>query len=481
MDKFLTGSRGSSLQARIRWAHSVLVSLMLVPALIAICLMVVFSSQYHSVIAQMKHVASLMPLIRDELMIEMSDIVVGRTRFEDGRQYDMLDSADAQLGQLIRSDAASRFQLEVARRTLGTMHSLIDGLGEQMGADGGVDQNMASLEEIRNVSTLLLETLQDSINADIDSSAAASDRMQQLIWITLLVEILLLIVALSFAMQAQKSLSRSIREPIEQLMAFAGRIASGELSEREPEPEVEELKELTSSMNAMAEQLQRLIRENTEEQQNLKKSELRALQAQITPHFLYNTLDAIIWLAESKRYSEVIQITRALSNFFRSSLNNGKDWITLEQEREHLEGYLTILRVRYRDILKYEIELDESLLQSQILKLLIQPLVENALYHGIKNRRGGGLLRVRIWREDDFMHVAVSDNGAAMSAERLEQVRASLRDSEPLTAESGYGLISVDRRIKLYYNQPDGLKIESGAEQGTIVGFVVPVKEMGDI
>ena len=123
---------------------------------------------------------------------------------------------------------------------------------------------------------------------------------------------------------------------------------------------------------------------------------MRTLQAQITPHFLYNTLDAIVWLAEAKRTGEVIAITRALSDFFRISLSNGQDWITIAQEVEHLKGYLTIQKVRYRDILDYDIDVDTALYGSTILKLIIQPLVENAIYHGIKNRRGGGKLTITV-------------------------------------------------------------------------------------
>jgi two-component system sensor histidine kinase YesM len=228
----------------------------------------------------------------------------------------------------------------------------------------------------------------------------------------------------------------------------------------------------------MAFKLERLMEEYRKEQENLKKSELRALQAQITPHFLYNTLDAIVWLAEAGHTQRVIEITNAMSDFFRISLNNGKDWVSIGEEWEHLQGYLTIQKIRYRDILRYELEIDGELRQYQMLKLLIQPLVENAIYHGIKNRRSGGTVRVTAKQLDNRLCVSVADNGVGMNDERLAALRSTLAASEWTEAGEGYGLFSVDKRIKLYYSQEIGLTIESEPDGGTRVGFSVPLREV---
>ena len=472
---------GGSLHKRMRTAMNALLVLMLIPALIAIGLMLVFSTQYHSVIVHMEAVSSLMPLVGNELGIEISNIVVGRVPFDEGRQYTMMDEANRRLLALIASNPASRIELGVAKSTLNTLSQKIDTLGEQMRSGASVDDNMYMKNEITNVASLCVEMLQESINAEINASARASNRMQTAIRLTLLTEIALLLVTFTFAVMARRSLSMSIQEPIDRLKRFASRIAAGALHERARQPDVIELMELTDSLNTMAEKLEQLIEQNNQEQQNLKKSELRALQAQITPHFLYNTLDAIISLAESQRYSEVVEITSALSSFYRTSLNNGKDWISIAQEQRHLEGYLTILRVRYRDILKYQIHIDEDLAQTAILKLLVQPLVENALYHGIKNRRGGGLLSIRIERDGQQVRVSVRDNGAGMDEERLAAARGALLRSEPLESESGYGLFSVDKRIKLYYNQSEGLMIDSTKAEGTTVWFHVPARGMDHV
>ena len=181
-----------------------------------------------------------------------------------------------------------------------------------------------------------------------------------------------------------------------------------------------------------------------------------------------------MWLAEAGQSREVIHITRALSDFFRISLSQGKDWIPLSEEIKHLTGYLTIQKIRYRDILDYQIDIPEELGSCQVLKLLMQPLVENAIYHGVKHRRGRGLVRVTGRMEDSWLILEVADNGAGMTPERLAQVREGLSGSGAESA--GYGLFNVNKRIQLYYNQPQGVWIESRPGEGTSVTLKLPVR-----
>ena len=210
------------------------------------------------------------------------------------------------------------------------------------------------------------------------------------------------------------------------------------------------------------------------------------MQAQINPHFLYNTLDAIIWQAEAGHSDEVISLTRAMSDFFRISLSSGEDWIPVHQELKHLAGYLSIQQTRYRDILTSEIDVDESLYDAYVLKLLLQPLVENALYHGIKFKRGGGRIVVKGRKDGEYMVFSVSDTGKGMSPEHLEELVRCLRENKPMTGagqvsgSSGFGMGNVDQRIRLYYNQPRGLEIESG-EGGTTVSLRVPIKRKEEL
>lgn len=466
---------GGSLQGRITLSIFVVLLMMLIPAIASIGMMTSYARQYHDVITRMDRISTLSPVISDDLLGEMWSIVAGRETFEKGNQFHTLDSVCREMDQLIAADSSSRLEMTMARKTMNTLRKYIANLGAQMQAGSTVDQDEQTLEEIRNVGSLVVDMLGDAITAEIGAAMNASNQLQRVVRGTLFFELCLLLVALVFASIAQRSLGRAISRPIVELKRFAGMIAAGHLDVRAPPPGVSELSELTSSLNTMAGKLSELIEENIREQENLKKSEMRALQAQIAPHFLYNTLDAIIWLAEARKTSEVITVTRSLSNFFRISLSGGQDWITIRQEVENLQGYLTIQKVRYRDILDYDIRVDESLYDLYILKLVIQPLVENAIYHGIKNRRGGGKLLVSVERQGAFLSVKVTDDGAGMPPERLEMVRNTFEASGMPDTESGYGLYSVDKRLKLYYNQPEGLKVTSAQGEGTTIEFCVPI------
>ena len=225
-----------------------------------------------------------------------------------------------------------------------------------------------------------------------------------------------------------------------------------------------------------------MMKKRIKDERNLRKAELRTLQTQINPHFLYNTLDAIIWKAEAGEKDEVISLTSALSDFFRISLSSGADWIPISQEKKHIEGYLRIQQTRYRDILRYEIDIPEEIGHYYILKLLLQPLVENAIYHGIKIKRGGGLIRVTARLVDDMFEFAVSDTGTGMTEEQLKELNERMKKGQPTVSEGsgGFGMVNVNLRIRLYYNQPEGLKIESSNE-GTTVSFRVPCKSKEEI
>ncbi len=473
---------GNSLAERLRFSFVVVLCLMLIPALVSIYTMRTYADTYHQAIMQVERAASLKPRVNTDIPDEMWSIVAGRTTFAQGRQYLMLDEVNQTMEELMQTAPGGRStELAVARRTMDTLKRYIDRMGKQIAAGALVADNQALLEEVRSVASLVGDMLEKYITVEISQTTDTSRLLQGQLTLVVWLMVLLLLMTLVFALLAQKSLSRTIRTPIAELERFAGSIAEGDLLARVDKPEVTELRGLGESLNVMAMKLQMLIDENRREQENLKRSELRTLQAQIAPHFLYNTLDAIVWLAEAQRTNEVIHITRAMSDFFRISLSQGRDFIPLSEEIKHLQGYLTIQKVRYRDILDYEIDIPPELSNMQILKLLLQPLVENAIYHGIKHRRGRGFVRVSGQEQDGRLHLSVTDNGAGMSAERLQQVRQTLRSDAPSEGGHGsYGLFNVNKRIQLYYNQPDGVTIESG-ESGTTVSFSVPFGRMDDV
>lgn len=283
-----------------------------------------------------------------------------------------------------------------------------------------------------------------------------------------------------FAITLYFFITSRLTRPVQVLKNKMRQAASGYLDVKVKPTGHDEIADLGKSFNIMLEQIKMLMEQHSREQEQIQKAELRTLQAQINPHFLYNTLDSIVWMAEAGKNGQVIQLVQALSRFFRSNLNKGRDWITLQDELEHVRSYLIIQHIRYRDILEYEIDVDEELFDCQILKMTLQPIVENALYHGIKNKRGKGRIRIvgRMEGEQDI-RLTVEDDGIGMNEERLAQLREQLGSQmlpEATGAEvsGGFGLHNVQQRIRLYYGDAYQVEIESRDQAGTSVSIRIP-------
>ena len=477
----------NSISGRINRSTRFLTLVLVIPALISLILMLFYAAWYQSSISRMETVVSLKPMVSDRIPEEVWDTVAGRANFDESTVYEHISQVNETLDQLIESDLQSdRLELIIARRTMETLTQYVEKIEKDLMERKPIVESEYTLEEVRDVAALVVSMLDDYITNEISLAARTNDYMTGLVALSVVIEAVLLITALIFTARTQKRMERFVHEPIGQLEHVAGFIAAGNLQARVPPTNVTELESLTDGINIMADRLESLIDQNRQEQENLRKAELRTLQAQINPHFLYNTLDAIIWQAEAGHSDEVISLTRAMSDFFRISLSSGEDWIPVRQELKHLAGYLSIQQTRYRDILTSEIDVDESLYDTYVLKLLIQPLVENALYHGIKYKRGGGHIRVSGRKDGEYMVFSVTDTGKGMSPERLEKVISCLRENKPIldsghfSGSSGFGLGNVDQRIRLYYNQSRGLEIESG-EGGTTVRMRVPIKRKEDL
>lgn len=210
-----------------------------------------------------------------------------------------------------------------------------------------------------------------------------------------------------------------------------------------------------------------------EEQKQLRKAEFELLQAQINPHFLYNTLDAIVWSAEAGNQKQVVSMVGSLSEFFRASLNKGKEIVTIREELQHVTSYLEIQQVRYQDILTYEINVAKDIYDYCIPKITIQPIVENALYHGIKNRRGGGKITITGVENKDELTIQVHDDGAGMDEERLKEVREGIIKNNP-DKTAIYGLYNVNERIRLNFGDEYGITVDSKLGKGTDVVIHLP-------
>ncbi len=240
----------------------------------------------------------------------------------------------------------------------------------------------------------------------------------------------------------------------------------------------DEIADLSKNFNRMILKMKTLLTKSMNEQQQLKIAELRTMQAQINPHFLYNSLETIIWMAEAKKSQHIIEITKALSHFFRISLSKGKDFILLEDEIDHIRNYLIIQKMRYQDILDVSFHLNEDILKYEIIKLTLQPIVENAIYHGIKNKRGKGFVRIKgDFTPEGYISIDVIDNGIGIKEEKLNEIRVQLSQGIPFEKDQGgFGMINVHQRILLHFGEPFGLTINSWYGSGTRVSLIIPAR-----
>ena len=467
----------ASIIDTIKTSHIVIIVLLLVPLLLSITITLLNTISYDRLITNVEKTNRLNQIVKTEITNELWDIVAGNKPFSQGTQYQIIGNIRDQIMDIMATteETENKRLLEVADRSMDTLTRYVDRMGIQMQQRRPVIENEQILDEIRGVSALVSDILSDFIVLEIESTAIRSQRIKTRALVTGITETAIIVFALLFSVFVQSSVSKSVDKSISSLAALSTSIAEGDLEARVEAPNVKELETLAFDLNTMAGKITTLIDENIREQKNLQKSEMKALQAQITPHFLYNTLDSIIWLAEGNNNEQVISITRAFSDFFRISLNRGNEWTLVRDEFKHVESYLTIQKIRYRDILDYSIEYEDAMEQKTILKLLLQPLVENALYHGIKNKRGKGLITVRGWMESgdtDWIFFSVEDNGIGMTSEQLAAIRG--QPGEPQAAKS-YGLYNVGKRLELYYNMSGLLDIQSVYKEGTKVTLRIPV------
>lgn len=476
--------RKKSLRRRLLLTYVLLLFITLIPSIYSVVVFQFHTKQYSQIIKNVSSANKISSIAKNDIPSELWNIICGKKEIDDGSQNIMLDeiSSGLSLMLLTNKNDESLGKLEVANRAYTTLRRNVDILIQQMRGGSLVTQNEATLDEIRTITSLFSDIMLDFIETEIEFANQTNQSLRNTSITLTVIQILITVLAVLISLSSFVSVSAAIQKPISDMEKLSTKVANGNLTARTEIPNVRELDTLAENLNTMTAQIDLLIKKNMEEQKNFQKAEMKALQAQITPHFLYNTFDTIVWLAEEEKTDEVVKITKAFSDFLRISLSRGHEWITIAQELDHIRNYLTIQKIRYADILSYKIEADESLCSSKIIKLVLQPLVENAIYHGIKNKRGRGKLSVKVNYTDESksrIEFSVEDNGAGFTEERLAEVRAELekgeQDSEKLS--SVYGLYNVNKKLRLYYgDETQGLQIESQAGKGSRISFIIPCR-----
>lgn len=442
-----------------------------------------YGNAYDRVVRNMTMANSYNLSFKEEMDENLYKIVVSGTTFDEipgsdslEDPYELLDELQGDFRELesITTDATSRRWLQNLLRNIDTLRERMDDIRLNLQESGHYDENIEMLD---NNIYILTELIQDDIQYYIYYQTQSMEMMRaslnQQVFTFIVCMILLLAALTAFVAIIETRISRSISGPILGLSQVTHEIAQGDFSVRADEKGDRELGALAASVNNMAEHLSVMVMQIREDERKMRKAELRLLQEQINPHFLYNTLDAIVWMIEDGKSEQAENMVVSLSTFFRTVLSRGREFISIREEVQHIRSYLEIQKARYQDILSYEIQVAPELYPYETLKMTLQPLVENALYHGVKNKRSGGLIRISGERDGKLIRFKVEDDGIGMNAEALTHLQEEIRRPCKET-DTGFGMANVNERIRMNFGADYGLMIESEEGKGTRVWVTIP-------
>lgn len=440
------------------------------------------SVQYDEIVEKITKANEYNINFKEDLDYAMYIIVVNAERageiIDTDKPLQMIDEALEVFGTLSKEadTEAARTRLSGIIKSLDTLRDRVSEIEESALISGSYEINMERLDlDIRVLTELIQNEIQYYIYEQTKNMELLREGIRSNVERAISVTSIFLIVILIGAFTISHKIMEGITKPIRHLCRAAERVGRGDFKARAHEENINEIDVLNESFNRMIEEIGKLVEDIRVEELNLRAAELRLLQEQINPHFLYNTLDNIIWLAESNETGQVVSMVSALSDFFRTTLSKGRDYISVKDEEAHINSYLQIQQFRYRDILAYTIDIDKELYDYEILKLTLQPLVENALYHGIKGKRGLGHISVTGHIREGLLEFQVRDDGIGMDAKRLAQVRRIIKgEMEDTKEKGGFGLFNVHERIRLNYGSEYGLRIESIYKEGTCIWVTVP-------
>jgi two-component system sensor histidine kinase YesM len=459
------------MQSRL-WNMILIVALpLMVVIIVLVSLGIGYALQYNSILNNVTTASDFNQNFKDDVDLKMYYYVI------DSQYSEGLPTEEVQYAKTIAQKLIDTTNNKLSLRAISSVLSLCHNLEEKMQQIAETEHYDSRVDQLEKNIYILTDMIQRFMYTYLYYEAAhLNDLQSSMIWnMIFLIGIILVLslVLLFFLLKSSKKLSNKIVDPIDRICERLEAIGKGSLLVCEPiEADVEEVQLLSYGIENMVERLKWQIDKNTEQEKQRRRTELALLQAQINPHFLYNTLDTIIWLNESGEISEAVKMVASLSNYFRFSLSRGKSVITLEEEEQHIRSYLEIQQMRYRDLMDYEIDIPVRLKNYILPKLTLQPLVENALYHGIKNTRRKGFIQLTGKEHNGCVILEVKDDGYGMSQERLEQLKASLTDG----TNEGFGLRTVHQRIQILFGAEYGLALQSEPGKGTRISVTIPMK-----
>ncbi|MGI6545933.1 MAG: sensor histidine kinase [Fastidiosipilaceae bacterium] len=470
-----------TIRAKIGWTFGLFMSVMLLLNVFQIVSLLDMSRRYNEIVERIAAANETLDIVRSEVPLGASFLSSERVPIEDSTLHQATTQFQNRMERLLeKTDTApSRRELRMILRTTNTLARYTDQLYQQV-TDGALyDERKMTVESIETVSDLLVDMTYSYISSEIANFTVVNRSIQNNVLRLLLINLVAAALIMVWVYFAMRDINRSIAYPINELVLTSRRVAAGDLDCGVSEDQESELQVLNQNFNIMIRRLKELMRQTRRDADNLSRIELQLLQEQINPHFLFNTLETIIWSIEAEDTEDSLKLVQELSNFFRMTLSGGRSIIQLRDEISHVSSYLAILQRRYHDILQYVIDVPEELMVHQIPKLTLQPIVENAVYHGIKQKRTPGRVIIRGRYSDDLEHIllTVIDDGVGMPEEELKTLRDQIKDPdfEP-SSLTGVGLPNIYRRIKLYYGDTGSLSVTSVVDVGTIVQIKILAK-----
>ena len=410
---------------------------------------------------------------KDEVDMDIYYVTIGR-KGRDGLPIEQVDKAIDTVEKLKNTSTKKE-----SLRSLKYMTNYLTNLKKRMNQLLEIKDYEERQEFVANnteiLATLFEKEMQNYIYQEATQLVQLESQLAGNVRLTLLTMCAVILLSVIILLRRSFRLTYSITKPVSEILQNIKKVGKGEYKNISAVPaDCVEIQELDAGTRKMAGRIKGLLENVRKEQEAQHLTELQLIQAQVNPHFLYNTLDTIVWLVEGGMDQDAVDMITSLSVFFRTSLSKGKDIIPLSEEERHTLSYLEIQQSRYRDILEFEINIPAELDNIMVPKLTLQPLAENALYHGIKNKRGKGKILIEGFDLGEDMMLRVTDNGQGMTPERLHEVQEAIRTGE----RAGFGLAAVSERIALYYGPGYGLKISSTEGEGTVMEVYMAKKIM---
>lgn len=467
-----------TLEEKIRYSYLLLYVPVVILILFALISMWKVNKKYDEMIDSTSVASEFSLEFKNDLDYKTYLVIVGNKTFEESGIEEILTDAERVVERLekITVSQDNYQRLDSVKKYLGNLRTYLTRIEENSKKEDLYEENLEIWEnDVQIVTTLIEDTIFEYIYYDIKDVQSERITFQKQFEIIIIIAIVAFVIISMIMVFFSYYIPLSISRPIKRITDVTNQVAAGNLNVRSDVTDGVEANMLSKSLNSMIEKINELLSQVTTEQIRLRKAEFELLQSQINPHFLYNTLDAIVWLAEDGQNEKVVSTVKSLSEFFRTSLNQGKDIVTIKEELQHVKSYLEIQQIRYQDILEYEIDVPNELFSYHIPKITIQPLVENALYHGIKNKRGLGKIIVTGEKKSDCLYIYVKDNGLGITNERLKTVLMNITNRNE-SEKSTFGLYNVNERIKLDFGDLYGISIDSIYKEGTIVSIMLPLK-----